>query len=167
MTKTMPVSKRLIVLAFTLIGSIGISAAVELVPKSFRSGSLAAIAAAREGKPFMLHLWSINCSSCRGEMDVLAKLVREHPKFDLVLIAADAPGDAAEAQALLAEKGLGEVECWVFGEADAQRLRYEIDSGWHGELPRSYFYDPAQNRIALSGVLKETQLEAWIAAAGR
>lgn len=163
----MRVSKRLILLAVTLIWSIGISAAGELAPKSFRSGSLATIQAAREGEPFVLNLWSINCSPCRAEMDVLAKLVREHPKFDLVLIAADDPGDAAEAQALLAEKGLGEVESWVFGEANAQRLRYEIDSGWHGELPRSYFYDPAHNRIAVSGVLKEPQLKAWIAAAER
>ncbi len=163
----MRVSKRLVVLALTLIGSIGISAAGERVPKTFRSGSLAAIAAAREGKPFMLHLWSIHCATCRREMRVLAKLVREHPKFDLVLVAADDTSDAAEAQALLAEKGLGEVESWILGEADAQRLRYEIDSGWYGELPRSYFYNAAQDRIALSGVLKKAQLEAWIAAAGR
>jgi thiol-disulfide isomerase/thioredoxin len=163
----MRVSERLIVLAFILVCSIGIAPAGGLVPQSFRSGSLAAIAAAREGKPFMLNLWSINCPPCRGEMDVLAKLVREHPKFDLVLIAADDPGDATKAQAVLAERGLSEVESWVFGEADAQRLRYEIDSGWHGELPRSYFYDAAHNRIAVSGVLKEAQLKAWIAAAER
>lgn len=157
--------ERLGVLAFLCwTGSVP---AGDLAPRPFRSGSLTAIAAAREGKPFVLNLWSINCPPCRAELALLAKLAREHPKFDLVLVAADDPDDAGEVQAVLADRGLGAVESWIFDDADAQRLRYEIDSGWYGELPRNYFYDPAHNRISVSGVLKEEQLSAWIAAIER
>lgn len=163
----MPKSPRLTVLALTLLGWPGFVSADELAPRPFRSGSLTAITAAREGKPFVLNLWSIDCPPCRAELALLAKLVREHPTFDLVLIAADDPADAGAAQALLAERGLSGVESWIFGEADPQRLRYEIDPAWYGELPRSYFYGPKHERIAVSGVLKEKQLSAWLAAIER
>lgn len=159
--------KRLTVFAFTFLYWTGIVPAGDLAPQPFRSGSLTAIAAAREGKPFVLNLWSINCPPCRGELALLAKLAREHPKVDLVLVAADEPADAGEVQTVLADRGLGAVESWIFDEADAQRLRYEIDSVWYGELPRSYFYDASHKRIAVSGVLKEEQLSAWVAAIER
>ncbi len=159
--------KRLTVLAFTFLCWTGIVPAGDLAPQPFRSGSLTAITAPRTGRAFLLNLWSLNCPPCRAELALLAKLAREHPKFDLVLIAADDPADAGEVQAVLADQGLGAVESWIFDEADAQRLRYEIDSGWYGELPRSYFYDASHERIAVSGVLKEDQLSAWVAAIER
>ena len=44
------------------------------------------------------------------------------------------------------------------------KLRYGIDPSWFGELPRSYFYDAAHNRLPHSGALNEDHIEAWLAA---
>ena len=37
--------------------------------------------------------------------------------------------------------GLGKVEQWVFADPMPERLRFEIDRRWYGELPRTHFYD--------------------------
>lgn len=154
-------------LGWAFLGWTALALGGESAPRPFVSGSLPAITAPRTGRAFLLNLWSLNCPPCRSELALLARLVRDHPRFDLVLIAADAPADAEKVQRVLAERGLSGVESWIFGEANPQRLRYEIDAGWYGELPRNYFYDPAHDRISVSGVLKEEQLSAWIAAVER
>lgn len=137
---------------------------VQSEPKPFVPGSYSAILAARQGRPFLLVLWSINCPPCRKELDLLADTHREYPMLDLVLIATDDTGDINQVRGVLAEYGLDNLESWIFADPNDQRLRYEIDDKWYGELPRSYFYDPEHNRIALSGSLKSQHLEAWIAA---
>jgi thiol-disulfide isomerase/thioredoxin len=143
---------------------LGLAVAAEAQPRSFKTGSLAQILAARQGKPFLLNLWSLTCPPCRSELDLFAKLRKQHPKFDVVLIAADDPEYAAEAQDYLVKRGLAGVESWIFAEADLQKLRYEIDAEWFGEMPRSYFYDAKHKRIPISGALKAEQLESWIKA---
>jgi len=42
------------------------------------------------------------------------------------------------------------------------KLRFYIDPGWYGELPRSYFYDAAQQRSGHSGALTRAQLQDWL-----
>lgn len=97
---------------------------------------------------------------------MLAKLRKEYPNFNLVLVATDDVARSAEVQAFLLERGLAQVESWIFAEPNPQRLRYEIDSGWYGELPRSYFYDPKHERLGVSGALKAKQIRAWMQATG-
>ncbi|OOO02317.1 MAG: hypothetical protein USCGTAYLOR_01460 [Chromatiales bacterium USCg_Taylor] len=153
-------------LAFGLILACcaNLAAADQLHP--FKTGSLSEIVATREGKPFLLNVWSLDCSACRAEMNMLAKLRKEYPNFNLVLVATDDVARSAEVQAFLLERGLAQVESWIFAEPNPQRLRYEIDSGWYGELPRSYFYDPKHERLGVSGTLKAKQIRAWMQATG-
>ncbi len=133
-----------------------------LDPRPFMPGSLSEILSARQGRPFLLILWSVDCPPCRKELDLLAKTHRAYPKLDLVLIATDDIASAKEAEAILKEHGLGDVESWMFADSNAQRLRYEIDPRWYGELPRGYFYDAAHNRLGLSGALRPEHLQAWL-----
>lgn len=97
---------------------------------------------------------------------MLAKLRKEYPDFSVVLVATDDVARSAEAQAFLLERGLAQVDSWIFAEPNPQRLRYEIDSGWYGELPRSYFYDAKHGRLGVSGALKAKQIRAWMQATG-
>ena len=97
-------------------------------------------------------------------MNMLAKLRKEYPDFNLVLVATDDIARSAEVQAFLLERGLAQVESWMFAEPNPQRLRYEIDSGWYGELPRSYFYDARHERLGVSGALNSEQIQAWLQA---
>lgn len=160
----MRIVKPLLAFGLILACCANLGAADQLRP--FRTGSLSEIVATQEGKPFLLNVWSLTCSACRAEMSMLAKLRQEYPNFNLVLVATDDIARSAEAQAFLLERGLAQVESWIFAEPNPQRLRYEIDSGWYGELPRSYFYDAKHERLGVSGALKSEQIQAWLQATG-
>ena len=108
-------------------------------------------------------LWSLDCPPCRAELDLLGKIHQENPRLRLVLISTDDSSQVQAAQDVLHKSGLDKVESWIFGEPNAQRLRYEIDAAWYGELPRSYFYAADHIRVSVSGALKPHQLESWLA----
>ncbi len=130
-------------------------------PHLFKAGSLAEIQAGRAGKPFILLFWSLDCASCVKELDSLAAITAKHPDLDLVMVSTDEDSYAKEVEATLSKHGLGKIESWIFADANAQRLRHEIDPTWFGELPRSYFYDAAHHRQPHSGVLGVGQIGSW------
>jgi len=136
------------------------AAAQELKP--FVAGSIKEITAARQGKPFILSLWSLTCTHCRDELALLSGLVKKHPDLDLILIATDTPEESDAISATLRQSGLGGAEAWVFADPFAERLRFEIDPKWHGELPRTYLYDPFHKAQAFSGRPDALQLEQWL-----
>jgi hypothetical protein len=138
--------------------------AADDLPRLFRSGSLAQIAQTRVGRPFVLILWSLQCSTCLRELDVLSRELRARPDTDLVLVSTDRLADGGEASAVLEMHEVAPAESWIFADSDSQRLRYEIDPAWFGEVPRAYFYDPRHQRTAVSGAVMPAHFEAWRAA---
>ena len=128
----------------------------------FVRGSMQHIVQAHQGTPFILSVWSLSCSPCRDELALLGRLVQRHPKLRLVLVSTDTLDERGEIAFVLKANRLQRVESWVFAESYAERLRYEIDREWYGELPRSYFYDAKGRTQALSGKLAENELEQWM-----
>lgn len=152
---------------FALLLLAAFSAQAELPDfKPFVRGSAKALSESRAGKPFILALWSVECVHCRAELAQLAALMRAHPRLDVVLVATDQPEARMDAQAILAQYDLARAERWIFADAFAERLRFEIDPRWRGELPRSYLYEPGKPPTALSGLLDEGQVSAWLRRAG-
>lgn len=127
----------------------------------FKAGSLTEIMAARVGKPFILLFWSMDCASCMREMDDLSSVVSKNSDLDLVMVATDEISFAKDVEAMLEKHKLQQVEAWIFADPDAQLLRYKVDPSWFGELPRSYFYDAAHNRLPHSGILTIEHINAW------
>jgi len=130
--------------------------------RPFVSGSIKEITAARQGKPFILGMWSLTCTHCREELSLLSGMAKKYPNLDLVLIAADTPEESEAIGAALRQSGLGSAQAWVFADPFADRLRFEIDRKWHGELPRTYLYDSAHAVTAISGKLDRQRLERWV-----
>jgi len=60
---------------------------------------------------------------------------------------------------------LADAESWIFAEDFVQRLRYEVGSAWHGELPTSYLYSPGQpaNEFAVELISRESIINAFLA----
>lgn len=127
--------------------------------KPFESGSYQAILDAQGTKPFVLAFWSIDCPPCFAELKMFGELLPSRP-FDLILVSTDGPGAAAEVMQALSRFGLATANAWLFA-APAERLRFEIDRTWYGELPRSYLFR-AGHRETISGTLKASTLEAWL-----
>ena len=143
-----------------------VSAGQEIKP--FVRGSYQKIVAARQGKPFVLNFWSLTCSYCMVELEMFKKLARKYPNLDLVLVSTDTPEEEKSVSATLAKFSLGKAEAWVFADSYTERLRFEIDKKWQGELPRTYFYSAnvgARRAVpvqAISGKLEYKEVEQWV-----
>ena len=130
--------------------------------QSFSSGSLEQIVSSREAHPFIIIFWSLDCHSCLSELDFLSKQLNLHPEMDLVMVSTDAFDRQDAVEMMLAKHHLDtRIESWIFSKTSVQKLRYEIDPGWYGELPRSYFYDAEHQRKSLSGIVTEAHFMDW------
>ncbi len=133
----------------------------------FHPDSLDQIVESREGRPFLLALWSVTCPPCMKELGVLQQARADHPDLDVVLISTDGPDARAEAQEILAHFNLEGADNWIFSDGHAVRLRHHIDPDWFGELPRTYFYDADHQRKSHSGALPPDRLADWVESATR
>lgn len=149
----------LLILTLTLMNAA--SAAENVRP--FTLGSLDKILGAREGKPFILVFWSLDCQYCPTELNILSELKRSHPALDVVLIATDSVSDTPQLILRAESYGMSKVEQWVFADDMPERLRFEIDRRWYGEVPRTYFYDKKHQREAKTGLISKKVFEAWLA----
>lgn len=148
-------------LSFSL-GLLATAAAVDLKP--FAKDSMKTIEAAYHGKPFLLVLWSIDCTPCRAELKLLGELRQAHPDMNLVLIATDDMHQQKKLSKILTRYQLGNVDNWAFAGQYSELLRHAIDPEWYGELPRSYFYTASHTRTAVSGQLKAQSVSHWLEA---
>lgn len=130
--------------------------------KPFKQGSMKQIVAAHKDRPFILGLWSLTCTHCREELAMLGGLTKKYPGLDIVLISTDTPEESAAVAATLAQQGLGKAEAWVFADSFTERLRFEVDKKWHGELPRTYFFSAPNSAKAFTGKLDPQQVERWV-----
>jgi thiol-disulfide isomerase/thioredoxin len=144
-----------------LLAGMGTASAVESV-RPFTAGSFSQVLAARQGKPFILVLWSLDCQYCPTELKILSELKRSHPKLDVVLVATDTVSDAPQLIARTESYGMGKIEQWVFADDVPERLRLEIDGRWYGEVPRTYFYDQKHQREVKSGLVNKKVFEDWL-----
>jgi thiol-disulfide isomerase/thioredoxin len=140
-------------LALFMCLAVGMAGAADKV-RAFEADSLPGIVASHAGKPFVLVVWSLDCDYCQPSFKALAQAQRRN-KLEVVTIATDRAGDP-EAVRFMRKKigatGLS-AQAWAFGDAPAEQLRYAIDPKWHGEMPRSYWFDGSGGRIAHSGVI--------------
>ena len=127
----------------------------------FTRGSYADIIAAHHGRPFILALWSLDCLYCRDDFVLFEKLAKSHPSLDIILVATDSPTQNAAITALLRRYKLQNAQAWVFADSFVERLRFEVDKQWQGELPRTYLFEADGKRESISGKMDERLLTRW------
>lgn len=155
-----PVMRGLLLLL--MLAFMNVTVAAEGI-RPFTMGSLAQVLEARAGKPFILVFWSLDCQYCPTELKMLGELKRSHPKLDVILIATDTVNDMPQLVSRAESYGVGKIEQWVFAEDIPERLRFEIDRRWYGEVPRTYFYDRKHQREAKTGLVSKQLVEDWLA----
>jgi thiol-disulfide isomerase/thioredoxin len=132
-------------------------------PQSFGRGSWAKLRAAHAGQPTVVHFWGLTCAPCLVELPHWSALQVRRPDLRLVLIAADpVPQDPERLAATLAKAGLDKTESWSFTDRFYERLRYEIDPAWAGELPRTVMIDRDGKVTVLPGVADLAQVRQWL-----
>jgi thiol-disulfide isomerase/thioredoxin len=146
-----------------LLCVVSFSAAEAADPRSFERGSWAKLREAHAGRPTVIHFWGLTCAPCLVELPHWGTLQAKRPDLRLVLIAADpVPQDPERLAATLAKAGLDKTESWSFTDRFYERLRYEIDPAWAGELPRTVMIDRDGKATVLPGVADLAQVRQWL-----
>jgi hypothetical protein len=142
-----------------------LSAAAE---RPFLRGSWAALLAAHHGHATIVHFWGVTCGPCLRELPEWAAFKAAHPGIDLVLVEADPVPETADAAATpLAKAGLGAAESWGFADPFTERLEYEVDPSWHGELPFTVLVGRDGSSTSLLGAADFAAMVKWLDHAAR
>jgi len=131
--------------------------------RQFVRGSWNDIRKAHAGKPTVVHFWGVTCGPCRTEMPNWGKLLAQRSDLNLVVINADlVPNEPAAVTAMLAETGLASAENWTFGDGFVERLRYEIDPHWRGDIPRTMLIEWDGATTTVEGVADLDRVRDWL-----
>ena len=161
--------KRMWVVVAVLAGlSTGLLAAVASEPsklKSFERGSWQPILRTHRGRPTLVHFWGVTCGPCKLELPELGAFAKAHPAIDVVTIDADlVPNSEAAALSMLRDAGLSTAENWMFSDGFAERLRYEIDPAWQGDIPRTILISANGDMTTVEGSTEPAALQTWFEA---
>lgn len=137
----------------------------------FERGSWQKIVRAHAGRPTLVHFWGVTCGPCKVELPLLGAFMKGHPAIDIVTISADlVPNLPEPTLAMLQKSDLSTAENWIFNDGFVERLRYEIDPGWQGDIPRTLLIARDGQITTLEGTAEMADIEKWAdqqSAAGR
>jgi thiol-disulfide isomerase/thioredoxin len=112
-------------------------------------------------QPLIISFWSIDCPYCIEDLKKLGKALSKNTNVKLITVCVDGKESAKKAERILGQANLPKHEQYQYAEVDEDRLRYNIDPAWYGELPRTYFYDAAHQVTPLSGKISNSFLDKW------
>lgn len=157
--------RRLSLVALVLVCAFlpqGLAAHDEL--RAFQRGSWQAILNAHAGRPMMVNFWGVTCGPCKVELPLLGKFVKDNPGVDVVTVNADLVPNAREAAlAMLRKAGLSSTENWTFSDGFVERLRYEIDPAWQGDIPRTMLIARDGKITTIEGIVELSRVREWFA----
>jgi thiol-disulfide isomerase/thioredoxin len=130
--------------------------------KPFERGSWNDILRSHAGRPTIVHFWGVTCGPCKVELPLLGEFMKAHPAINMVTISADLVPDLPGATRLMLEKsGLQSAENWIFNDGFVERLRFEIDPGWQGDIPRTMLISREGAITTIEGSAEIADLEKW------
>lgn len=156
-------------LLLSIFGTALAPGAASREPLPFVKGSYRDMLRAHAGQPIIVHIWGLSCGPCLAELPEWGRIAAERPHVKIVLINADRPDLQAgkRIDATLAKMGLGKAESYAFADRFEDRLRFEIDADWQGELPRSIMIAANGKATTLAGVADMAAVRAWMDATAK
>lgn len=134
------------------------------VLKPFERGSWQHVLKDHAGHPTLVHFWGVTCGPCKVELPLLGQFAKEHPEIDVVTISADlVPNLPAATQSMLDKAGLSSTENFIFSDGFVERLRFEIDPAWQGDIPRTILIARDGTITTIEGSAEVADLEKWSA----
>ena len=130
--------------------------------KAFVRGSWQEVLRGHAGRPTLVHFWGVTCGPCKVELPLLGQFMKDHAGIDVVAISADLVPDLPGATRSMLEKaGLQSAENWIFSEGFVERLRFEIDPAWQGDIPRTILISREGVATTIEGSAEMPDLEKW------
>ena len=132
--------------------------------KPFVRGSWQEMLRSHKGRPTLVHFWGVTCGPCKVELPLLGQFMKEHAGIDVVTVSADLVPDLPGAtRAMLEKSGLWPAENWIFNDGFVERLRFEIDPAWQGDIPRTLLIARDGSVTTIEGSAEIPDLEKWSA----
>ncbi len=130
--------------------------------KPFERGSWHEVLRLHAGRATIVHFWGVTCGPCKVELPLLGEFMRDHSAIDVVTISADLVPDLPEAtRSMLEKSGLASAENWIFSDGFVERLRFEIDPDWQGDIPRTMLISREGTITTIEGSVEMGELERW------
>jgi thiol-disulfide isomerase/thioredoxin len=130
--------------------------------KPFARGSWREVLQAHAGRPTLVHFWGVTCGPCKVELPLLGQFMKDHPGIDVVTISADLVPNLPDAtRSMLDKAGLSSAENFVFDDGYVERLRFEIDPSWQGDIPRTMLIGRDGDISTIEGTAEITELDKW------
>jgi thiol-disulfide isomerase/thioredoxin len=153
--------------ALALVATV-LGAATEGELRPFKRGSWQEIRRVHAGRPIVVHFWGLTCGPCRVEMPKWGRLLQERPDLKLIAIDADLiPNEAALVSEMLTKTGLAGAENWMFVDDFVERLRFEINPRWRGEIPMTLMIAGDGQITTIEGMADPAQVRDWLDAQKR
>ena len=128
--------------------------------QSFKIDSVEQIVNAKSQQDHLVILWSFDCPPCIKELQKISDLHQQYPEYQLTLINTDSIDEQGRVKKILKQYNLAGLDNWGFANTDEEKLRFDIDPRWFGDLPRSYFF-PLEGKVKrLRGALTSAELLA-------
>ncbi|HTE94179.1 MAG TPA: TlpA disulfide reductase family protein [Bradyrhizobium sp.] len=130
--------------------------------KPFGRGSWQDVLRSHAGHPTIVHFWGVTCGPCKVELPLLGEFMKDHPAIDVVTVSADFVPDLPGAtRSMLEKSGLSAAENWIFSDGFVERLRFEIDPGWQGDIPRTMLISREGTITTIEGSAEMADVERW------
>lgn len=143
----------LLILSLALVTSA--AWAQDLAP--FSRGSMEKIRADHRGRALVVHVWSLTCAPCLAELPALAGKLAP-AQADLVLVSTDSLDQAPRIKTALKRAGLTDHPAFAYADSFTERLNFEIDPNWAGELPFTLVIDAQGGTTSFSGMTEPQHL---------
>jgi thiol-disulfide isomerase/thioredoxin len=151
---------RLLSLVFAF--ALAASGAAALDFKPYGRGAFAQLTKAHAGRPLLVHFWSVICPPCLVELPQWAKLVAEQKGIDVVFVNTDDEEDRGRAQARIEKAGLTNAEHYGFADDFVEKLYFEADTTWRGELPFTALVAPDGGVVTVTGAVDDPLIVEWL-----
>ena len=130
--------------------------------KPYARGSFAELRMAHAGRPLVVHYWSVTCAPCLAELSDWASIAREKSGIDIVFVNVDGEHDRIKAAARLEKAGLAGVVQYGFADDFVDKLFFEVDPSWRGELPFTAMVDLGGKLVTETGPVEDSAIEGWL-----
>ena len=131
-------------------------------PQPFGRGSWQQLRQQHAGRPMIVHFWGVTCGPCLAELPRWGEIIREEQGVDIVLVAADPViAEKNTVAGVLAKAGCAAAENWIFADPFTERLIYEVDPNWGGELPYTLLVGTDASVTAILGEVNFAELRVW------
>ena len=131
-------------------------------PQPFGRGSWQELRQEHAGRPMIVHFWGVTCGPCLAELPRWGEFIREKPGVAVVMVSADpVVVERSTVAGVLAKAGCAAAESWMFADPFTERLTYEVDPNWAGELPYTLLVRADGSVTTILGEVLFSELRVW------